>query len=352
MFKQQMAKFELNVKELPLGKLSAAQVWELVFYFILNLLSFLISIYLQYDSHVKVDRGFAVLEKISAAINQKASRGTFSQLCSEFYTVIPHAFGRRVPPIFDDAESVQQKKDMLSVLSDIALAQELTKKGEAEAEESDDEEWIENPIDKNYDLLKADVKPLEKNSEEWKVINTYLDNTMASGKFSNKLKLLEVFEGTKFCSFCFFDLFSHSVQRESEPARFAEHGDIVERKLLWHGTNVAVLVAILSTGLRIMPHSGGNCPSIYVSLLFLYLHYLLNCFLFLSLGRVGKGIYFASENSKSAGYVGCTSDNVGFMFLNEVFLQTLHIYFFFHISGRAWKAACYREGPPHHARAA
>ena len=47
------------------------------------------------------------------------------------------------------------------------------------------------------------------------------------------------------------------------------------RKLLWHGTSVAVVAAILKSGLRIMPHSGG---------------------------RVGAGIYFASENGKSAGY--------------------------------------------------
>lgn len=38
---------------------------------------------------------------------------------------------------------------------------------------------------------------------------------------------------------------------------------------------MAVVAAILKSGLRIMPHSGG---------------------------RVGKGIYFASENAKSAGY--------------------------------------------------
>lgn len=38
---------------------------------------------------------------------------------------------------------------------------------------------------------------------------------------------------------------------------------------------MAVVAAILTSGLHIMPHSGG---------------------------RVGKGIYFASENSKSAGY--------------------------------------------------
>lgn len=57
--------------------------------------------------------------------------------------------------------------------------------------------------------------------------------------------------------------------------RFQAHSTLGNRRLLWHGTNVAVVAAILTSGLRIMPHSGG---------------------------RVGKGIYFASENSKSAGY--------------------------------------------------
>ena len=36
-------------------------------------------------------------------------------------------------------------------------------------------------------------------------------------------------------------------------------------------------------------------------------------------GRVGRGIYFASENSKSAGYVECAG-RTGIMFLNEVAL--------------------------------
>ena len=65
------------------------------------------------------------------------------------------------------------------------------------------------------------------------------------------------------------------LDRKSEDDRFAAHDDIENRRLLWHGTNVAVVAAILKSGLRIMPHSGG---------------------------RVGKGIYLASENSKSAGY--------------------------------------------------
>jgi poly [ADP-ribose] polymerase len=252
MFKAQMAKYELNVKELPLGKLSITQI----------------------------NKGFAVLEKMSAAINSGNKKADFEALCNEFYTIIPHSFGRNKPTIFRDAESVQNKKDMLSVLSDIALAQDLTKEGEKKAaKEEVNEEYIDNPIDKNYALLKADIQPLDQESHEYEVIVNYLNATMGDWR---KLQLLEVFK----------------VTRESEPARFKACDQIVERKLLWHGTNVAVMVAILSTGLRIMPHSGG---------------------------RVGKGIYFASENSKSAGYVGTTSDNVGFMFLNEVALGKQHI---------------------------
>lgn len=62
-----------------------------------------------------------------------------------------------------------------------------------------------------------------------------------------------------------------SVDREGEAARFKAHDNVANRKLLWHGTNVAVVAAIVKSGLRIMPHSGG---------------------------RVGKGIYLASENAK------------------------------------------------------
>ena len=61
----------------------------------------------------------------------------------------------------------------------------------------------------------------------------------------------------------------------TQASRYSTHDAITNRRLLWHGTNMAVVAAILKSGLRIMPHSGG---------------------------RVGKGIYFASENSKSAAY--------------------------------------------------
>ncbi|XP_068207144.1 protein mono-ADP-ribosyltransferase PARP3-like [Palaemon carinicauda] len=93
------------------------------------------------------------------------------------------------------------------------------------------------------------------------------------------------------------------IDRKGEKDRFSAHEDIKHRKLLWHGTNVAVVAAILKAGLRIMPHSGG---------------------------LVGRGIYFASEHAKSSWYV-CShygtfegENNVGFMFLVEVALGKEH----------------------------
>ena len=86
------------------------------------------------------------------------------------------------------------------------------------------------------------------------------------------------------------------VNRRSEGKRYSEHDTLDNRKLLCHGTNVAVVAAILGTGLRIMPHSGG---------------------------RVGKGIYLASENGKSYQYVGRSRD-IGIMFLAEGALGKEH----------------------------
>jgi poly [ADP-ribose] polymerase len=133
-----------------------------------------------------------------------------------------------------------------------------------------------HPYDANYGMLKCTLTLLDKKSQEFKYIETYTNQTQGW----HKVEILNVWK----------------VEREDEVKRFKMFDSLSNRKLLWHGTSVAVVVAILKTGLRIMPHSGG---------------------------RVGKGIYFASENGKSAGYVGTTnhnSKNVGIMFLNEVAL--------------------------------
>lgn len=82
-----------------------------------------------------------MLERISAAIDRVPPTNTFGALSSQFYTLIPHTFGRRMPPLLSNAEAVQRKKDMLCVLRDVVLARELVEKGET-VDESDDEEVL------------------------------------------------------------------------------------------------------------------------------------------------------------------------------------------------------------------
>ncbi|KAM9325285.1 protein mono-ADP-ribosyltransferase PARP3 [Gastrophryne carolinensis] len=245
MFKEAMQTMNLDIKKMPLGKLSKAQI----------------------------AKGFDALEDLQAALDRKAKKAELSELSSRFYTIIPHNFGRQIPPVIDSQEVLQAKKDMLLVLADIELAQTL------QADKVKQEQEVElmevpHPLDVDYQLLKCQLNLLTPKTEEYKVIDTYVKNT---GPTYRQLKILNVWR----------------VDRENEEERLNEHQDIENRRLLWHGTNVAVVAAILKSGLRIMPHSGG---------------------------RVGRGIYFASENSKSAGYVGCTSKRLGIMFLNEVAL--------------------------------
>uniref|UniRef100_A0A7M4FND4 Poly [ADP-ribose] polymerase n=1 Tax=Crocodylus porosus TaxID=8502 RepID=A0A7M4FND4_CROPO len=246
MFKEAMQTMNLDVKKMPLGKLSKQQI----------------------------AKGFEALEAIEQAL-QKPSQpsGQLEELSSHFYTVIPHNFGRTRPPSINTQEVLQAKKDMLLVLADIELAQSLqAQKKEEEKEQVKIE--VPHPLDKDYALLKCELSLLAPTSKDYQVIQTYIEKT---GCTYHNLKILNIWK----------------VDREGEGERFKAHESLENRRLLWHGTNVAVIAAILKSGLRIMPHSGG---------------------------RVGKGLYFASENSKSAGYVRCTSKQIGIMFLNEVAL--------------------------------
>ncbi|MGB1277333.1 MAG: WGR domain-containing protein, partial [Nannocystaceae bacterium] len=225
MFTDAMAEFEIDVKKMPLGKLSKAQV----------------------------GRGFDVLEDIEAAISKGSNTGKLATLSSTFYTLIPHSFGRRKPTIIHSDELLQKKKDMLNVLSDIEVALGMQKK----AEKKSTAKLAVNPLDQQYGTLKTDLELVSKNSEEYKFILRYLEATRSNSSH----RLVDVFR----------------TNRHSEAKRYSTHDKMGNRRLLWHGTNVAVVAAILGSGLRIMPHSGG---------------------------RVGRGIYLASEQSKSAWYVG------------------------------------------------
>ncbi|XP_060925342.1 protein mono-ADP-ribosyltransferase PARP3 [Limanda limanda] len=244
MFKEAMECMNLDIKKMPLGKLSKVQI----------------------------AKGFGVLEEIEAAMSKKRTPAArLEELSSKFFTTIPHNFGRNRPPTISSKDIVEQKKEMLMVLADIELAQTL--KSETEKAQDETIETVPHPLDQDYTSLKCKLELMEKDTETFQIIETYLNKTAGTYR---KPQIIDIWE----------------VDREMEGGPFSENDSLENRRLLWHGTNIAVVAAILKSGLRIMPHSGG---------------------------RVGRGIYFASENCKSAGYVR-TSKNTGVMFLSEVAL--------------------------------
>lgn len=242
MFIGQMSAMHLDIKKMPLGKLSKAQI----------------------------AKGLEALLDIETAIKNKKPRQVLMDLSSKFYTYCPHDFGRSVPTVLDTEAIVQQKKEVMLTLSDIELTQSLQKeKSEKEI----------HPLLEKYQMLECEMDLLDKKSAEYKLLQEY-SSACPDGR---KATLLDIWR----------------VDRKGEKERFQAHESLDNRKLLWHGTNVAVVAAILKAGLRIMPHSGG---------------------------LVGRGIYFASEYAKSCWYaqphygVFENENNVAFLFLVEVAL--------------------------------
>ena len=60
----------------------------------------------------QIEKGQVVLAELSRAVesNQKSQ---FSTLSSQFYTLIPHDFGRKVPPAITDIDTVKKKEELL-----------------------------------------------------------------------------------------------------------------------------------------------------------------------------------------------------------------------------------------------
>lgn len=66
-------------------------------------------------SKQQIARGFEVLEALEEVLTSSPSSSSLEKLSSQFYTVIPHNFGRNRPPSINSQELLQAKKDMLLV---------------------------------------------------------------------------------------------------------------------------------------------------------------------------------------------------------------------------------------------
>ena len=243
MMEEQMVKLGYDAAKLPLGKLSSKTI----------------------------ESGYEVLKKIAKEVDAGHS-DQLQTLSSEFYTVVPHSFGRNVPPVIDTKAMLKVKLEMCQSLADIQVAQTLLKSVEV----------TENPIDACFDKLKIEMEPLKKTSGEFKVLQQYVKNTHGETHGQFTLEIEDAF----------------AISREGEESRFKPFEADANRQLLWHGSRLSNYVGILSQGLRIAPPEAPVTGYMF-----------------------DKGVYFADCVSKSANYC-CTSPDAssGVMLLCEVAL--------------------------------
>ncbi|XP_004605484.1 poly [ADP-ribose] polymerase 1 [Sorex araneus] len=248
--KKAMVEYEIDLQKMPLGKLSKRQI----------------------------QAAYSILSEVQQAVSQGSSDSQILDLSNRFYTLIPHDFGMKKPPLLSNADSVQAKVEMLDNLLDIEVAYSLLRAG------SDD--TGKDPIDVNYEKLKTDIKVVDKDSEEAQTIRKYVKNTHATTHNAYDLEVLDIFK----------------IEREGENQRYKPFKQLHNRRLLWHGSRTTNFAGILSQGLRIAPPEAPVTGYMF-----------------------GKGIYFADMVSKSANYCHTSQgDPIGLILLGEVALGNMH----------------------------
>ncbi|KAF6202111.1 hypothetical protein GE061_004509 [Apolygus lucorum] len=249
--KKVMMEFELDLEKMPLGKLSKNQI----------------------------RKAYGVLSELQMK-DGDIKPAVVIDATNKFYTLIPHDFGIDSPPLLNNKEIIQTKLEMLESLMEMEVAYSLLKETKGEG---DDEL---HPIDAHYKKLNSDITVLEKDSDEFQTILTYVKNTHAATHSNYTLDVSEVFK----------------VKRSGEERRFKPFAKLNNKKLLWHGSRLTNFAGILSQGLRIAPPEAPVTGYMF-----------------------GKGVYFADMVSKSANYCMTSSVNPnGLLLLCQVALGEMY----------------------------
>jgi hypothetical protein len=214
-----LLEFDIDTKKMPLGKLSKNQI----------------------------SNGYVVLQKIQEVLDGNATDDV-ADLSSEFYSIIPHDFGRRKPQALDTLELVKQKVEMLETLSNLEIATKILKKQDSDV----------HAVDSAYQEMKCELVPVDQDSQEYNMIQTYMENTHGSTHSGYRLKINQIFK----------------VARSGEADKFEKSPIRENKKLLWHGSRTMNYMGILSKGLRIAPPEApstgymfGMCDGLFINML-------------------------------------------------------------------------------------
>ncbi|KAI9793662.1 MAG: hypothetical protein M1816_007557 [Peltula sp. TS41687] len=253
-----MQDMNYDAKKLPLGKLSKKTLKS---------------------GFEKLKELAQVIADPSAAMTnyQRSQPQMIASLTDEYYTVIPHVFGRNRPPQIGDDKMLRREIDLLEALLDMNIANEIM-----QGKPYKDNGKRVHPLDLQYrGLGMQEMTTLDKKSNEFEELNNYLVKSHGQ-THSIQMTVQEIFR----------------IERQGEFKRFEDSVAKLrssQRLLLWHGSRTTNFGGILSQDLRIAPP---EAP--------------INGYMF------DKGIYLADMSSKSANYCcASASGNVGLLLLCE-----------------------------------
>ena len=246
MFDSQIKEIGYDVKKMPLGKLA--------------------------PTNIKM--GYNILKALLKEIDSKNKdwKNKVETMGSKFYSFIPHnvGFKNMATLVLDTKEKVESKLELIEMLSNMKIAKGLIDKDQTGL----------NKIDDLYTGLRNKIKLIEQESDEFSLVNKYLQSTLVPHDINLKVELMDLFE----------------VEREGEEDKFRK--EIGNRKLLWHGSRMSNFAGILSQGLKIAP---AEAP--------------------ITGYKFGKGVYFTDMSGKAIKYCHSDkSDGIGLLLLSDVAL--------------------------------
>ncbi|GLD95978.1 hypothetical protein PINS_up004656 [Pythium insidiosum] len=113
-------------------------------------------------------------------------------LSGEFYSLIPHDFGRALPPIIDSLDEIKLKIDLLEVLADIEISQKLQRERRRAASSKSSDGIAIHPLDAQYKLLGVDLEPLAESEPDFHVLQRYVETTHAPTHIQYKLRIRSI----------------------------------------------------------------------------------------------------------------------------------------------------------------
>jgi len=221
----------------------------------------------------QIEKGQAVLDDLATAVGvKKPSRAKLTDLSGEFYTVIPHRFGRSreaaLEAVIDTATKVNEKQETLQLMRDM-----LSVNGDSNV--------LMNPeVERKYQALNCGIEGVP--VATFQEIKKYVEGS--SVRKGTRHTVRNVWQ----------------VRRQNEHEAFAE--EVGNSRLLFHGSAAKNWVGILSRGLLL--------PKLVVTLGVKRT----------DAGWLGNGIYFGDAICTSAGYAHPGSRKTRFVAVTRVAL--------------------------------